>query len=264
MSNQNQLPKPNADITDYEWELTPPPVRAIVDRLHNLISQKQETVENLQFENKWLRQQLDLELDNPHRVHIPPLPEVILWATVGLILTIGGTFLQAYTVTAPWFWLGKGIEVQTLGVSYQIGAVLLTACVGGKNAALLSQVIYLSLGLLGLPIFDRGGGWQYLLEPNFGYLLGFILGAWLCGFLAFQSLAKLSRLIASCAIALIVIHLTGIIYLIILACTSGLGEKIDSLWQAISIYSLYPLPGQFAVICAVSLIALLMRKIALS
>lgn len=264
MSNLKPVPKPNADITDYEWEMTPPTVKAIVDRLQNLVHQKQQSLENLEFENQWLREQLGLQLDRPNRIYVPPLPEVILWGTVGLILTIGGTFVQAHTIAAPWFWLGKGIEVQTLGVSYQIGAVLLTACVGGKNAALLSQVTYLILGLMGLPIFDRGGGWQYFLEPNFGYLLGFCLGAWLCGFLAFQSLAKLSRLIASCVIGLVVIHLTGIFYLIILAYTSGLGRGIDSLSQAISIYSIHPLPGQLAVVCAVSLIALVMRKIVLS
>ena len=264
MSNLKPVPKPNADITDYEWEITPPTVKVIVDRLQNLLKQKQRTLENLEFENKWLREQLDLQLDKPNQVPVLPLPEVILWATVGLILTIGGTFVQAYTIAAPWFWQGKGIEIQTLGVSYQIGAVLLTACLGGKNAALLSQLAYLILGLIGLPIFDRGGGWQYFLEPNFGYLVGFIIGSWLCGFLAFQSLAKLSRLIVSCLIGLVVIHLTGIVYLTILYYTTGLGRGIDSLFQAISIYSLYPLPGQFAVICAVSLIALIMRKIMLS
>ena len=264
MSNLRQVPKPNADITDYEWEITPPTVKVIVDRLQNLLKQKQKTLENLEFENEWLRKQLDLELDKPNRVYVPPLPEVILWAAVGLILTIGGTFIQAYTIATPWFWQGTGMKIQTLGVSYQIGAVLLTACLGGKNAALLSQFAYLILGLIGLPIFDRGGGWQYFQEPNFGYLLGFIIGAWLCGFLAFQSLAKLSRLIVSCSIGLVVIHLTGIVYLTILYYSTGLGRGIDSLLQAISIYSLNPLPGQLAVVCAVSLIALVMRKIVLS
>ncbi|MEO0835047.1 MAG: biotin transporter BioY, partial [Cyanobacteria bacterium J06642_3] len=60
---------------------------------------------------------------------------------------------------------------------------------------------------------------------------------------------------------LIVIHLVGIVYLIVMNLITGLGEGIDSLGQAIAVYSLNPLPGQIAVICAVSLVAFVMRKI---
>lgn len=260
MSNLKPFPKPNSDISDYEWEITPPPVKAIVEHLQQLVQQKQKTLNHLESENQWLRGQLNLQLDRSPNAYRPSLPEIILWAAIGLILTIGGTFVQAYSISAPWFWQ-RGIEVTTLGVSYQIGAVLLTACLGGKNAALLSQVTYIALGLIGLPIFDRGGGWAYLQQPNFGYLIGFIIGSWLCGWLAFKTLARLSSLILSCFLGLIIIHVTGIIYLTGLYYTVGLGDKINSLFQAISLYSVHPFSGQLAVICAVSLIAFIMRKL---
>ncbi|GAB4547595.1 MAG: hypothetical protein Tsb0014_42280 [Pleurocapsa sp.] len=264
MSNLKQLPKPNSDITDYEWEVTPTTVKIIIQNLQNSLKQKQKTLESLEVENQWLREQIGLQLDQSTNVYVHPLPEILLWTAVGLILTIGGTFVQAYSLAAPWSWFGQGIEVHTLGVSYQIGAVLLTACLGGKTAALLSQGAYLILGLMGLPIFDRGGGWEYIQQPSFGYLLGFIFGAWLCGWLAFQGLAKFSVIIVSCILGLLAIHLTGITYLTILYYVTGLGSEIQSLWQGISIYSLHPLPGQLAVICAVSLVAFLMRKLMFS
>jgi biotin transport system substrate-specific component len=264
MSNLQELPKPDADITDYEWEVTPPTVKVLLERLQKLLKQKQKNLEHLQFENHWLREQLDIKLNQNESNYLPPLPEILLWAIVGLILTIGGTFVQAYTVTAPWFWFGKGLAVQTLGVSYQIGAVLLTGCVGGANAALLSQLLYVCLGLFGLPIFDRGGGWQYLQEPHFGYLLGFIFGAWLCGFLAFRQLATLFSLISSCLVGLVIIHLSGILYLTVLYYTSGLGRELNSIWQGILIYSWNLLPGQLAVVCAAASIALVMRKLMFS
>ncbi|MBN1464861.1 biotin transporter BioY [candidate division KSB1 bacterium] len=37
--------------------------------------------------------------------------------------------------------------------------------------ATLSQAAYLSLGLLGLPVFANGGGLGYVMQPTFGYLL---------------------------------------------------------------------------------------------
>ena len=208
-----------------------------------------------------MRNQLDLTLDKPNRPHVPPVPEVLLWAAIGVILTTAGTFIPAYTIAAPWSWWGNGFGVQALEVSYQVGAVLLTACLGGKNAALISQITYVLLGISGLPVFDRGGGLDYLQQPYFGYLIGFILGAWLCGWLSFQTLVKFSTLVASCLAGLIVIHLIGIIYLTVMYYTTGLGEGINSLIQAIAIYSIHPLPGQLAVVCAVSLVAFVMRNI---
>ena len=264
MSNLKELPKPNSDITDYEWGITPQTVKAIIERLQQLLQQKQKNLENVQVENQWLRDQLDLRLDKPNQAYVHPLPEVLLWATIGLMLTIGGTFVQAYTIAAPWSWLGNGFKIQTLGVSYQIGAVLLTACLGGRNAALLSQLAYLFFGLTGLPIFDRGGGLEYFQEPNFGYLLGFVFAAWLCGWLVFQTLVKFSNLIFSCLAGLFVIHVIGITYLTIMYYLTGLGEGINSLLQGIAIYSFHPLPGQLAVVCAVSLVAFVMRKLMFS
>lgn len=261
MSNLKESSKPNADIADYEWEITPRTVKEVIEQLQQLTQQKQQNLESLQKENKWLRDQLDIRLDKPNRAYVPSVPEMLLWAGVGLILTIGGTFIPAYTIAAPWSWFSDSLEVHTLGVSYQIGAAIFIACVGGKNAALISQTAYVLLGISGLPIFDQGGGLNYLQQPNFGYLLGFILGAWLCGWLAFQTLVRFSLLLASCLAGLMVIHLVGLIYLTAIYYSTGLGEGIDSLWQAISIYSIHPLPGQLAVVCAVSLMAFIMRKI---
>jgi biotin transport system substrate-specific component len=264
MSDLKDLSKPNSEINDYEWEMTPSTVKVIIDQLQQVLHKKQQHLESLQQENKWLRDQLDLKLDKPNRAYVPPLPEVLLWAAIGLILTSGGTFIPASAIAAPWSWWDKGLGVETLGVSYQIGAVLFIACLGGKNAALLSQIAYVTLGLVGLPIFNSGGGINYLQQPNFGYLLGFIFGAWLCGWLSCQTLVKFSSLIASCLAGLIVIHLVGLIYLTIIFYTTGLGDGINSLMQAIVIYSVNPLPGQLAVICATSLIAFGMRKLMFS
>ena len=261
MANLKELPKPNSDISDYEWGITPNTVKAIIDRLQQLLRHKQQNLDALQRENKWLREQLDLRLDKPNRAYTPPLPEVLLWAAVGLVLTVAGTFIPASSFPAPWSWFSDGFSIQTLGVSYQVGAVLLVACLGGKNAGLLSQVGYVLLGLLGLPIFDRGGGIEYLQQPNFGYLLGFIAGAWLCGWLSFQTLVRFSSLVASCFVGLFAIHFVGLFYLVTIYFFTGLGSEINSLWEGIVIYSLQPLPGQIAVVCAISLIAFLMRKI---
>ncbi|RMF69103.1 MAG: biotin transporter BioY, partial [Cyanobacteria bacterium J069] len=49
-------------------------------------------------------------------------PTDLLWALIGLVLTIGGTFLQASITNAPWAWGQNGLQTHSLGVSFQVGA----------------------------------------------------------------------------------------------------------------------------------------------
>lgn len=51
----------------------------------------------------------------------------------------------------------------------------------GSRLGALSQIIYTVLGLAGLPVFTQGGGLMYVLKPSFGYILGFIAGAYVIG-----------------------------------------------------------------------------------
>jgi biotin transport system substrate-specific component len=184
----------------------------------------------------------------------------ILWALIGLLLTIGGNFLNASIVGVPWSWTPQGIPAHFLGVSYQIGAVLFVGCMGGRNAGVISQVAYLLLGLANFQFFAQGGGLNYLREPMFGYLLGFLPGAWICGYLAFRSPPKLEWLAVCCLSGLTAIHAMGILYLwggytLRLIDPSKMTFNI-----ALSVYSGNLLPGQLAVICAVSVLAFIMRR----
>lgn len=58
---------------------------------------------------------------------------------------------------------------------------LAAALLGGKLAA-LSQVVYIALGIIGLPVFAGGkAGLGVLLGPTGGYLIGFVAGAFVAG-----------------------------------------------------------------------------------
>jgi biotin transport system substrate-specific component len=189
-------------------------------------------------------------------------PTELLWAFIGLLLTIGGTFLEASVTDLPWHWNETGIPIHSLGVTYQIGAVLLVGCLGGKNAGALSQIAYLALGLTWLPVFSQGGGIAYLKLPSFGYLLGFVPGAWICGYLAFRQPPKLESLAFSCLCGLLVIHLVGIAYLvgnhyILLASTEAFSPIVPDIQK----YSLDPIPGQLALVCAATVLAFILRRI---
>ncbi|MBD2137224.1 biotin transporter BioY [Anabaena sp. FACHB-1237] len=186
----------------------------------------------------------------------------LLWSMIGLLLTMAGTFLEAYGTTSPWSWSQHGIQTVPLGVSYQIGAVLLVGCLGGKNAGALSQIAYLVMGLTLLPVFAEGGGIGYVKLSQFGYLLGFIPGSWICGYFAFKVKPKLETLGFSCICGLLTVHICGIIYLIIsYILLPSRGAENLSLLQAILKYSCFAIPGQLIVVCAVTIIAYVLRHL---
>src|SRR5690554_3306355 len=66
------------------------------------------------------------------------------------------------------------ITLQTIFV-YMAGILL------GKKLAALSQLLYVAIGLIGIPIFTEGAGPGYILQPSFGYLLAFIVAAYIIG-----------------------------------------------------------------------------------
>lgn len=184
----------------------------------------------------------------------------LLWALIGLLLTIGGTFLEASIAVPSRDWGHQAIQTHSLGITYQFGAGLLVGCVGGKNAAVLSQIAYIMLGLTPwFPVFAKGGGLSYLQEPSFGYLLGFIPAAFVCGYLAFKLASRLESLALSCLAGLISMHLTGIVYLLSLGVFRILPPA--DVFKAFVKFSVDPLPGQFAVVCAVTLLAYALRQV---
>jgi biotin transport system substrate-specific component len=70
---------------------------------------------------------------------------------------------------------GVPITLQTLGVMLA-GAIL------GPRRGTFAVVVYVALGLIGLPIFSGGSaGLGVLVGPSGGYLIGFVLGAFLIG-----------------------------------------------------------------------------------
>lgn len=193
-------------------------------------------------------------------------PFELLWALIGLVLTIAATWMETFILNAPWDWGQVGMRVLSLGVTFQVGAVLLTGCLGGKNAAALSQIAYLFLGLIlfqvfELPVFTQGGGLSYVREPGFGYLLGFIPAGWICGYLAFRDPPKLENLALSSLSGLGIIHACGLVYLSLASLLGWLQTASASYWELLLTYSIHPLPGQLAVVCAVAVIAFVMRHL---
>ena len=86
----------------------------------------------------------------------------------------------------------------------------------GPSSGAISQLVYLALGLLGLPVFANGGGFSYVLRPTFGYLLGLPLAAFLAGGLVRKKTLSPLKLFLCAFSALLLIYAVGIPYQVLL------------------------------------------------
>lgn len=91
-------------------------------------------------------------------------------------LAINALFLSLLIVGA-YLRIPLGFMTITLQLVFSNLAGLLL----GPKQALIVCSTYLLMGLIGLPVFTNGGGPDYVLNPTFGYIIGFALGAWLAG-----------------------------------------------------------------------------------
>ena len=85
-------------------------------------------------------------------------------------LTAIGAFLQIPTGTVP--------------ITLQFLFTALAGLLLGWKWGAISQLLYVGIGLLGLPVFTQGGGIGYVLQPSFGFLLGLIPAAAVIGALS--------------------------------------------------------------------------------
>ncbi len=106
------------------------------------------------------------------------------------------------------------IPIPHVPFTLQTLMVMFAALILGSRRGALSQLLYLVIGLMGLPVFAQGGGPAYVLQPSFGFLLGFIPGALVIGkILENAKNISLPKVITALILGQAVIYLFGLSYL---------------------------------------------------
>ena len=125
------------------------------------------------------------------------LREVILFLLFIALITVG-TFAL----------IPLGTDVYTL----QFLFTLLAGLMLGARLGALAIGTYVLMGLVGIPVFASGGGPAYVLQPTFGYLVGFIVQGWLTGALVRRGVPTFRRALAACVAGMVVLYALGIPY----------------------------------------------------
>lgn len=109
------------------------------------------------------------------------------------------------------------LPLYTMHFTLQWFFVLMAGYLLGARLAAISVGVYLLIGLAGVPVFAAGGGPAYLMRPTFGFLLGFLLAAYLIGALhtalsGTQGKTSFKNLLLSGTAGLFLYYLCGMLY----------------------------------------------------
>lgn len=136
--------------------------------------------------------------------------------------------------------------------------VLLSGSLLGSRLGALSQLVYVLVGLLGLPVFTQGGGPGYIMQPTFGYLVGFVICAYLVGKLTEKREKKnYFTYLGAMYIGMVVTYILGVTHLYLV--THFLVSSSFTLAKAIWIGAIVILPKD---IILTAIIAYLAERIA--
>lgn len=117
------------------------------------------------------------------------------------------------------------IPIGPVPFTLQIFFTILSGVLLGSKLGALSQIVYLIMGLVGLPVFAGGvGGFSQIFQPSFGYLIGFILAAFIVGkIVESKHTPSMLELFFTSLVGLIAIYIIGFPYLyIVLSKVMGL------------------------------------------
>lgn len=123
------------------------------------------------------------------------------------------------------------IPIPVVPITLQVFFVSLSGVLLGSRKGAMSQLLYVLLGLAGFPIFTQGGGIAYVLKPTFGYLIGFILEAYVTGLIAERMKARnIKKIFLSILSGVGTLYAIGVAYLYIIN-NFYVGQEF-SLWLA--------------------------------
>ncbi len=116
------------------------------------------------------------------------------------------------------------IPVGTVAFTLQTVFVVLAGFVLGARDGMFALLAYMIIGLIGIPVFTQGGGFSYIFMPSFGYIIGFVIGAFTAGVVMsrFSTVNTLKIWVAG-IIALLPVYIIGMAYqVMILVFVNGL------------------------------------------
>ncbi len=167
------------------------------------------------------------------------------WIT-NIVLVIAGSALMALSAR-----FSHQFSFSTVPITGQTFAVLLIGAAYGSRLGAATMLAYLAEGAAGLPVLAAGaGGISAIATPSGGYLIGFVIAAFVVGWFAEHGADRSRWIVLPMLLASALIYVPGVIWLH--QQFSVVGKPIT--WSTALDYGLWPfIAGDLAKVVAASL-----------
>ena len=151
-------------------------------------------------------------------------------------LIVIATFLQldvTHFIIPLKLFTGEALTVKDFIFTYkyipQVPAILFITGLLGRRLGIASILLYIITGLFFMPVFALGGGWRYIFEFGFGYIIGYLPAAFAAGTVLKRGYSYKNTAKAVLA-GVLIIHAAGILYMILLAFLKHMGLSFIFDW----------------------------------
>lgn len=105
------------------------------------------------------------------------------------------------------------IHIGLVPISMSLLAIFMAGLLLGTKCGTLSVIVYILLGITGIPVFAGAkGGFAIILGPTGGFLIGYILCAFIVGFVADRFNNKKIIIVIGMVIATIICYVPGVLW----------------------------------------------------
>lgn len=153
-----------------------------------------------------------------------------------MFLLVLATFFQLkithFVIPAELF-RGESLVIKDFLYTYkyipQIPVVLFIGAFLGRKYGISAILLYILIGLFAIPVFALGGGFKYIFEFGFGYILAYIPAVFFAGSIL-KSGFTMRNILHAVFVGVLTIHLIGILYMLFIACLRHEGWSFINGW----------------------------------
>lgn len=149
------------------------------------------------------------------------------------------------------------IPIPYVPLTFQTVVAVLAGLLLGAKWGAAAMSVYTFMGLAGLPVFSGGGGFAYVLQLTFGYIVGFAAAAFASGMMIERGAFTVRRAIVASLIGVAANYILGIPYfMIIWSCYMNL----NGLWESVWVNNLLFLPKDILLCVLAAFLAQRVRR----
>lgn len=105
-------------------------------------------------------------------------------------------------------------NIGPIPITLQTFSVFIISMILGAKKSAIVFILYIVMGLIGIPVFSSGGGYTYVLMPSFGFIIGFLFASIIIGSASKSNKFYMKYILS--LIGLVVINICGSTYMYII------------------------------------------------